>query len=108
MFPAEYTGDVFAAEHGSWNHAKGAGHEVIRIPIEKGKASGVYEDFLTGFNTDANLWGRPAGIATATDGSLLVTGDGVKFSSGVSLTPASNFGLRMNRIPANVVCDPRL
>jgi glucose/arabinose dehydrogenase len=78
MFPSEYTGDVFAAEHGSWNHAKGAGHEVIRIPLEKGKASGVYEDFLTGFNTDANLWGRPVGVATAADGALLVTDDGAK------------------------------
>ena len=78
MFPAEYTGDVFAAEHGSWNHAKGAGHEVIRIPIEKGKASGVYEDFLTGFNTDANLWGKPVGVATAADGSLLVSDDGAR------------------------------
>jgi glucose/arabinose dehydrogenase len=78
MFPAEYSGDAFVAEHGSWNHAKGAGHEVIRIPLEKGKATGVYEDFLTGFNTDANLWGRPVGIATATDGSLLVTDDGAK------------------------------
>ncbi len=79
MFPAEYSGgNVPMAEHGSWNHAKGAGHEVIRIPLEKGKASGVYEDFLTGFNTDANLWGRPVGIATATDGSLLVTDDGAK------------------------------
>ncbi len=78
MFPSEYTGDIFEAEHGSWNHAKGAGHEVIRIPLEKGKATGVYEDFLTGFNTDANLWGRPVGVATAADGALLVTDDGAK------------------------------
>ncbi len=78
MFPPEYTGDAFAAEHGSWNHAKGAGHEVIRIPIEKGRSTGVYEDFLTGFNTDTNLWGRPVGVATATDGSLLVSDDGAK------------------------------
>jgi glucose/arabinose dehydrogenase len=78
MFPADYSGDAFAAEHGSWNHAKGSGHEVIRIPIEKGKATGAYEDFLTGFNTDTNLWGRPVGVVTAADGSLLVTDDGAK------------------------------
>lgn len=78
MFPADYTGDAFAAEHGSWNHAKGSGHEVIRIPIEKGRATGAYEDFLTGFNTDTNLWGRPVGVVTATDGSLLVSDDGAK------------------------------
>jgi glucose/arabinose dehydrogenase len=78
MFPADYSGDAFAAEHGSWNHAKGSGHEVIRIPIENGKATGAYEDFLTGFNTDGNLWGRPVGVATASDGSLLVSDDGAK------------------------------
>jgi len=52
----------------------GSGHEVIRIPLEKGRASGVYEDFLTGFSN----WGRPVGIAVAGDGSLLVTDDGAR------------------------------
>ena len=33
QFPKEYAGDAFAAEHGSWNHAAGSGHEVIRIPL---------------------------------------------------------------------------
>jgi hypothetical protein len=27
------------------------GYEVIRVPIEKGHATGEYEDFLTGFVT---------------------------------------------------------
>jgi glucose/arabinose dehydrogenase len=76
MFPAEYSGDAFAAEHGSWNHSQGSGREVIRIPLEKGRATGVYEDFLTGFTTDGNAWGRPVGVAVAADGSLLVSDDG--------------------------------
>jgi glucose/arabinose dehydrogenase len=78
QFPKEYSGDVFAAEHGSWNHAAGSGREVIRIPIEKGRASGVYEDFLTGFMTNGVAWGRPVGVAVARDGSLLVTDDGAR------------------------------
>jgi glucose/arabinose dehydrogenase len=78
MFPAEYTGDAFAAEHGSWNHSQGSGREVIRIPIEKGRATGVYEDFLTGFTTNGTAWGRPVGVAVAADGSLLVTDDGAR------------------------------
>ncbi len=78
MFPAEYSGDAFACEHGSWNHAAGSGHEVIRIPLEKGKATGVYQDFLTGFSTNGVVWGRPVGVVTATDGSLLVTDDGAR------------------------------
>ena len=78
MFPPDYSGDAFAAEHGSWNHSQGSGREVIRIPIEKGRASGVYEDFLTGFVTDKTAWGRPVGVAVAADGSLLVTDDGAR------------------------------
>ena len=86
QFPKEYSGDAFAAEHGSWNHAAGSGHEVIRIPIEKGRASGVYQDFLTGFSTNGVVWGRPVGIAVASDGSLLVTDDGAKVIWRVSYT----------------------
>jgi len=86
MFPAEYSGDAFAAEHGSWNHSQGSGREVIRIPIEKGRATGVYQDFLTGFTTDGTAWGRPVGVAVAADGSLLVTDDGARVIWRVSYT----------------------
>ena len=44
---------------------------------ENGKATGEYEDFLTGFVTaDGKVWGRPVGVAVAKDGALLVTDDG--------------------------------
>jgi glucose/arabinose dehydrogenase len=79
QFPKQYQGDIFAAEHGSWNKANRAGYEVIRVPLDNGKAEGEYEDFLTGFVTpDGQVWGRPVGVATAPDGSLLVTDDGSK------------------------------
>ena len=78
QFPAQYQGDIFAAEHGSWNRNPRAGYEVIRVPLHQtGHASGEYEDFITGFvlpNGDA--WGRPVGVAVAPDGSLLVSDDG--------------------------------
>jgi glucose/arabinose dehydrogenase len=77
QFPAEYKGNIFASEHGSWNRAKRAGYEVIRIPIENGRATGAYEDFLTGFALpDGTVWGRPVGVTVASDGSLLVSDDG--------------------------------
>jgi glucose/arabinose dehydrogenase len=78
QFPAEYKGDIFASEHGSWNKAVRVGYEVIRVPLHQtGHASGEYEDFLTGFVLpDGNVWGRPVGITVAPDGSLLVSDDG--------------------------------
>jgi glucose/arabinose dehydrogenase len=34
------------------------------------------EDFMTGLvNRDADVWGRPVGVAVAKDGALLVTDD---------------------------------
>ncbi|HEV2417675.1 MAG TPA: PQQ-dependent sugar dehydrogenase [Terriglobia bacterium] len=78
QFPSEYDGDIFAAEHGSWNRSIRAGYEVIRVPLHHtGHATGEYEDFLTGFVLpDGNVWGRPVGVTVAPDGSLLVTDDG--------------------------------
>src|SRR5579871_2498018 len=76
MFPKEYQGDLFAAEHGSWNRAVRAGYEVVRVPLDKGHASGVYEDFLTGFvGADGQAWGRPVGVAVGKEGALYVTDD---------------------------------
>jgi glucose/arabinose dehydrogenase len=49
----------------------------VRVPLKNGKASGVYQDFLTGFLTPSgDVWGRPVGVGVAADGSLLVSDDG--------------------------------
>jgi glucose/arabinose dehydrogenase len=76
-FPAQFNGYAFAAEHGSWNRKNRGGYEVIMIPIENGKATGAYEDFLTGFVTaGGEVWGRPVGVTIGQDGALYVTDDG--------------------------------
>ncbi len=75
-FPKEYRGDGFAAFHGSWNRARRTGYKVVRVPLREGIPTGEYEDFLTGFVSDADsVWGRPVGIAVARDGALLVSED---------------------------------
>ena len=76
QFPSEYKGDIFAAEHGSWNRSRRTGYEVVRVPLKNGKAEGSYEDFLTGFTTpEGKVWGRPVGVAVGNDGSLFVSDD---------------------------------
>ena len=92
-FPAEYKGDGFAAEHGSWNKKNRVGYEVVRVAMKGGNATGAYEDFLTGFVTpEGKVWGRPVGVAVAKDGSLFVTDDGSKTVWHVSYTGGSGSG----------------
>jgi len=77
QFPTQYKGDAFASEHGSWNRSVRSGYEVVRVPLKNGHSNGVFEDFLTGFVLkNGDVWGRPVGVAVASDGSLLVSDDG--------------------------------
>jgi glucose/arabinose dehydrogenase len=78
QFPAAYRGDIFAAEHGSWNRSKRTGYEVVRLRVDpSGSALGGYEDFMTGFVTaKGEVWGRPVGLTVAGDGALVVSDDG--------------------------------
>lgn len=76
QFPSFYKGDLFAASHGSWNRANRGGYELVRVIVQDGKATGVHEDFMTGFvNADGTVWGRPVGVTAGTDGALYVSDD---------------------------------
>jgi glucose/arabinose dehydrogenase len=76
QFPAAYRNDLFVALHGSWNRARRTGYKLVHVPLKDGKPTGEYEDFMTGFVTAAgDVWGRPVGVAVASDGSLLVSDD---------------------------------
>jgi len=101
QFPAEYQGDIFASEHGSWNRSVRAGYEVIRVPLhQSGKANGEYEDFVTGFVVDnGHVWGRPVGVTVASDGSLLISDDGSNSIWRISYTgpDSSKSKLEQNR-----------
>jgi glucose/arabinose dehydrogenase len=77
QFPKSYVGDAFACEHGSWNRSRRAGYKMIRVFMKHGHATGVYQDFLTGFVVNpGEVWGRPVGVTEGSDGSLYVTDDG--------------------------------
>jgi glucose/arabinose dehydrogenase len=75
-FPKEYEGDVFVALHGSWNRATRTGYKVVRVFMKNGVPTGEYQDFMTGMvMNDKEVWGRPAAVAVAGDGALLVVDD---------------------------------
>ena len=79
QFPAAYRGGAFVALHGSWNSAKPTGYKVVFVPFKNGRPAGGYDNFAVGFwqagTGRAQVWGRPAGLAVAKDGSLLIADD---------------------------------
>ncbi|MFL5267018.1 MAG: PQQ-dependent sugar dehydrogenase [Stellaceae bacterium] len=79
QFPAEYKGSLFVAVKGSWNRSIPTGYKLVRVPFKDGRPEGWYENFATGFwasgEQRAEVWGRPAALAVAKDGSLLVADD---------------------------------
>ncbi|GAA3975379.1 PQQ-dependent sugar dehydrogenase [Allohahella marinimesophila] len=76
QFPEAYNGDAFVAFHGSWNRQTPVGYKVARIRYENGQPK-AFEDFVTGFllEDEKSQFGRVVGLATYTDGSLLITDD---------------------------------
>jgi glucose/arabinose dehydrogenase len=76
-FPKKYQGGAFIGQHGSWNRSVFSGYQVAFVPFQ-GKTPGKMESFLTGFIKDEKtkeVYGRPVGVVTWTDGSLLVADD---------------------------------
>ncbi|OLB89414.1 MAG: hypothetical protein AUI12_02140 [Acidobacteria bacterium 13_2_20CM_2_57_6] len=79
QFPESYRGGAFVAEHGSWNRSIRAGYQVAFVAFKDGKPFADPVPFLTGLVPDPTkpgVYGRPAGVAVAPDGSLLVSDDG--------------------------------
>ena len=74
MFPSAYQGQVFIAEHGSWNRSKKSGYRISLVKIENNKAIS-YESFATGWLQGQSSWGRPTDIKALPDGSLLISDD---------------------------------
>ena len=78
-FPGRYHGGAFIGLYGPADSAQRPGHAVAFVPFESGRPAGPAEPFLTGFVKDGEtreVYGRPAAVAMAPDGALLVADDG--------------------------------
>jgi glucose/arabinose dehydrogenase len=74
-FPAEYHGDIFVVQHGSWNRQPPAEPKIMQIDMRDGQPVAA-RDFATGWQQpDGGRWGRPAGVVVAPDGALVVSDD---------------------------------
>jgi glucose/arabinose dehydrogenase len=75
QFPAAYRGQVFIAEHGSWNRSRKSGYRVSLVRLDAEGNAIAYEPFAEGWLANETAWGRPADVLVASDGSLLVSDD---------------------------------
>ena len=74
MFPQEYRGRIFIAEHGSWNRSSKVGYRVVSVRLEGGRPV-EEETFAEGWLQGDEAWGRPVDVLVMPDGALLVSDD---------------------------------
>lgn len=75
MFAEPARGNLFVAEHGSWNRSKKSGYRVMMAKIEDNQVAD-YQPFIEGWlNADDTAWGRPVALLTMPDGSMLISDD---------------------------------
>jgi len=74
MFPPEYRGQVFIAEHGSWNRSEKIGYRISLVRLKQGEPVS-YETFAEGWLQGQAVSGRPVDLLELADGSLLVSDD---------------------------------
>jgi glucose/arabinose dehydrogenase len=74
MFPEEYRGQIFLAEHGSWNRSKKIGYRVMMVEFEDGVPAS-YDVFAKGWLKKDEVSGRPVDLLVLADGSMLVSDD---------------------------------
>jgi glucose/arabinose dehydrogenase len=76
MFPAQYQGGIFSAQHGSWNRTKPVGARVMFTSLKPDGTADKSEPFAEGWLTENGEYlGRPVDVAQLPDGSLLVSDD---------------------------------
>ncbi|MGE5307732.1 MAG: PQQ-dependent sugar dehydrogenase [Deltaproteobacteria bacterium] len=74
MFPERYRGQIFIAEHGSWNRTEPIGYRITLVKV-KGDRAVSYDVFAEGWLQRNGPWGRPVDVQPMPDGSLLVSDD---------------------------------
>ena len=75
QFPEQYRGNMFIAQHGSWNRSVPVGYRIMRVRLDGERVVG-YEPFATGWlKTDGQVAGRPVDLLMLADGSMLVSDD---------------------------------
>ncbi len=71
---AEYEGMALVAEHGSWNSSVLVGYKVVGLRFNE-DGSVTESDFMTGFERDGQVIGRPVDIVQDKSGVIYISDD---------------------------------
>lgn len=75
LFPARYRGQLFVAQHGSWNSSTPQGYRVVMVQFQGGKPV-ADQVFAEGWlQANGEVTGRPVDVLPMPDGTLLVSDD---------------------------------
>ena len=72
-FPSDYDGAALVALHGSWNKSSHDGYKVVSL--HRNDAGFEERDFLSGFEEDGHVIGRPVDVAAGPDNCVYVSDD---------------------------------
>lgn len=73
-FPKKFRGQIFIAEHGSWNRSRPIGYRVSFMQLKQNKVI-KYGIFASGWLYKGKAWGRPADVEVGPDGALYISDD---------------------------------
>ena len=72
-WPGNFDRVALVALHGSWNRSSPDGYKVVSLHFT---SSGIEErDFLSGFNQDGTILGRPVDVLQGPDGAIYISDD---------------------------------
>ncbi len=73
FWPESYDKVAVVALHGSWNRSSPDGYRVVTLHWQDGEIT--RRDFLTGFEEEGNIIGRPVGVDQGPDGAIYISDD---------------------------------
>ena len=71
--PADFEKSALVALHGSWNRSKPDGYKVVLLHWQGDEI--VQRDFLSGFELEGDIVGRPVDITQGPDGAIYISDD---------------------------------
>ena len=103
-WPEQYQRSALVALHGSWNRSEPDGYKVVSLHWTD---NGIEErDFLTGFNQDGDISGRPVDVTQGPNGAIYISDDyagaiyRVSYGQGAATTSAALALPTVNRLDA--------